>query len=40
MNKKTIITAMLALDWVARQGQSINWKIEGTDMKLAEIFDK
>ena len=30
MNKKNIITALLALVAMAGQGQEINWKIEGT----------
>ena len=30
MNKKTIITALLALVAMAGQGQTIKWKIEGT----------
>ena len=30
MNKKIIITALLALVAMAGQGQTINWKIEGT----------
>lgn len=30
MNKKTIITALLALVWVAGQAQNINWRLEGT----------
>ena len=29
MNKKTIITAMLALVWVAGQAQNFNWRLEG-----------
>ena len=30
MNKKTIITALLALVWVAGQAQNFNWRLEGT----------
>ena len=30
MNKKLVITALLALVALAGQGQEINWKIEGT----------